>query len=258
MWLLIHAGIWLLIHAGIKVDPCLWEGPLLIDKICLCGYQTYSNNTVMHKLVIAVNSKYENYVFVTAGLWFIFISLLRPLTAIVSQNLWWLTNHRHYIRLYLKLPIPRFNDIIPCASGRYKWSNMNFNNSAARRVPPWSWPKSYKFKVRWLGSDLWLSNSQQRWLAKHLCSRVCVTSWYVSFSRASYENACRPEWIVLVNSIRLKWHSERGRPLWFLESEITKYCHISQRNNHASAFRQSCLLHGVLIPTYIMNTLMFI
>ena len=68
---------------------------------------------------------------------------LKALTAIVSQNFWWPINRRHYIRLYLQLPIPRFNNIIPCASGRYSWSNMNFNNSAARRVPPWSWPKSY-------------------------------------------------------------------------------------------------------------------
>ena len=44
---------------------------------------------------------------------------LKALTAIVSQNFWWPTNRRHYIRLYLKLPIPRFNNIIPCASGRY-------------------------------------------------------------------------------------------------------------------------------------------
>ena len=44
---------------------------------------------------------------------------LKALTAIVSQNFWSPTNRRHYTRLYLKLPIPRFNNIIPCASGRY-------------------------------------------------------------------------------------------------------------------------------------------
>ena len=44
---------------------------------------------------------------------------LKALTAIVSQNVWSPPNRRHYIRLYLKLPIPRFSNIIPCASGRY-------------------------------------------------------------------------------------------------------------------------------------------
>ena len=46
-------------------------------------------------------------------------SLLKALTPIVSQNFWWPTNRRPNIRLYLKLPIPRFNNIIPCASGSY-------------------------------------------------------------------------------------------------------------------------------------------
>ena len=72
-----------------------------------------------------------------------------------------------------------------------------------------------------VGFDLWPSNFKQRWLAKKLGSSLRVTSWYVSFSMASYENATVPNGIVLVNSKQTERHSERWRHLWFHESEIT-------------------------------------
>ena len=85
---------------------------------------------------------------------------------------WWPTNRRHYIRLYLKLPIPRFNNIIPCASGRYQWSNMNFNNSAARGVPPWSWPKSYNSRSK---SGDWVPTFDPPIPSNGDWPKICVT-----------------------------------------------------------------------------------
>ena len=102
-----------------------------------------------------------------------------------------------------------------------------------------------------VGFDLWPSNIKQRWLAKKLGSSLCVTSWYVSFSRASYENATVPNGIVLVNSKQTERHSERWRHLWFHESEIThtKSVLLCLTKKQLS-FKHTYLLHRVLISTY--------
>ena len=72
--------------------------------------------------------------------------------------------------------------------------------------------------------------------------RVCVNSWYVSFSRDSYENPYKLEWIVLVNSMRLNG-SPKGGDLYDFTNQKSRnlYFPISQRNNHDSAFRHACL-----------------
>ena len=99
---------------------------------------------------------------------------LKALTAIVPQNFWWPTNRHHYICSYLQLPIPRFNNIIPCASGRYQWSNMHFDNPTARGVPPWSSPKSYIYNSCSKSGD-WVPTFDPPIPSNGDWTKICVT-----------------------------------------------------------------------------------
>ena len=138
---------------------------------------------------------------------------------------------------------------------------MNFNNSAARRVPPWSWPKSCNSRSK---SGDWVRTfdppipSNGDW--PKICYRACVNSWYVSFSRASYENAYSPEWIVLVNSVRLNG-TLRGGDIYDLhESEMTKFV-LSYLAKKQSCFSlQACLFasRNVSIDLYYEYVRVFI
>ena len=142
---------------------------------------------------------------------------LKPLTAIMLQVFWCPTNRCHNFRLYLKLPFPRFNNIILCASGRYLWSDMDFNNSEARWVPRWSWPESYKSRsksgdrVLTFDPPIPSNRAVQWWLAKNMCSGVCVTSWYVSFNREGFIWERCPNQVA--HTCTAERHSERWWPL---------------------------------------------
>ena len=73
---------------------------------------------------------------------------LRPLTWLWHKKFGDLPDQRRYIRWFLKLSIPSMNDFISNASACYQQSKIYSNNSAARRVPPWSWPKSYRSRSK--------------------------------------------------------------------------------------------------------------
>ena len=119
-------------------------------------------------------------------------------------------------------------------------------------------PKSYKSRSK---SGDWVPTFDPPIPSNGDWPKICIPVFVslrdtFQFSRASYENAYRPEWSVLVNSIRLNGTPRGGDLCDFTNHKLRNlYCPISQRNNHASAFRHACLLHGILISTYIMNTL---
>ena len=172
----------------------------------------------------------------------------------MAQKFWWTANQRHQTRFNLKLPIRRLNNSSPCASGHYWWSNMYFSNSVARRVPPWSWPKSYK-------------------------SRSKSGDWVPTFdplipSNGEWPRNCVPVFVTLRDTSRLAGlHMRTLQPRvdracecnadWMALREVATSYHFTNQKSHTKSilpyaakkqlsFKHTCLLDGILISTYVI------
>ena len=138
----------------------------------------------------------------------------------MAQKFWWPASQRHYIRWYLNLPIIPKNHFISSILARYQKSKIYSNNSAARWVPPWSWPKSYRSRSN---SGVWV---QSQWMVigqETVFRFLCPFLTRIMQQGFRYWEYCSPGWI--------EWHSDRWLPLWCHGSGIKKfYCPLSQRN----------------------------
>ena len=120
---------------------------------------------------------------------------------------------------------------------------MKFNNSAARRVPIWSSPKSYNSRSK---SGDWVRTFDPPIHSNGDWPKISVTV-FVSIRDTFHLAGLHMRRERLLSRVdrackfnTTEWHSERWRPLWFHESEITKFVLSYLAKKHSCFNPRAC------------------